>query len=177
MKVTNKGMDFLCRQLKIHTLLDIRHPKEIKQAGGRPSGLPRRVQWARIQMDPYFRIFTSEAAQQYAKGLRLLADPENLPLYIHCWGGADRTGTFVFMINSLLGVETESLIRDYEITSLSIWGARSRCGNRFREFMEALEKNTKGTELQERAEDYFRRAGIHDDEIAAVRRNFRSPEK
>lgn len=38
-------------------------------------------------------------------------------VYVHCQGGADRTGTFVFFIEGLLGVSDSDLCKDYEITS------------------------------------------------------------
>lgn len=49
----------------------------------------------------------------------VLADENNYPVYIHCNAGADRTGTVAFLINGLLGVSEEDLIRDYELTSFS----------------------------------------------------------
>lgn len=48
-----------------------------------------------------------------------LADETNYPVYIHCNYGADRTGTIVFLLNALLGVEYEDLVKDFELTSLS----------------------------------------------------------
>ena len=40
------------------------------------------------------------------------------PVYYHCAGGADRTGTFAFLIEGLLGVREVDLAKDYELTSL-----------------------------------------------------------
>lgn len=48
-----------------------------------------------------------------------LADESNYPMYIHCNYGADRTGTIIFLINGLLGVGYEDLVKDFELTSLS----------------------------------------------------------
>lgn len=55
-----------------------------------------------------------------------LADESHYPVYIHCNYGADRTGTVVFLLNALLGVSYEDLVRDFELTSLSASGHRWR---------------------------------------------------
>ena len=57
----------------------------------------------------------------------VLADESNYPVFIHCNAGADRTGTVAFLINGLLGVGEEDLIRDFELTSFSkVSGLRYR---------------------------------------------------
>ena len=58
-----------------------------------------------------------------------LADKENYPFYIHCSAGADRTGTLCALINGVLGVSEEDLIRDYELTSFSKQGNRWRAAS------------------------------------------------
>ena len=44
-------------------------------------------------------------------GIAAIADENRYPVYIHCTGGADRTGTLAFLINALLGVGEDDLIR------------------------------------------------------------------
>lgn len=41
------------------------------------------------------------------------------PVYFHCWGGADRTGTAGFLLGALLGMSYTDLIIDFELTSYS----------------------------------------------------------
>ena len=47
----------------------------------------------------------------------LLADKDNYPFYFHCNWGRDRTGTLAFLLNGLLGVSYDDLIRDWELTT------------------------------------------------------------
>ena len=55
----------------------------------------------------------------YKEIFSLLSDRNNYPFYIHCTAGADRTGTFFFLLNGLLGVSFEDLTRDFELTSFA----------------------------------------------------------
>ena len=57
--------------------------------------------------------------QVYQKAFGLLANQDNYPLYFHCIHGADRTGTFAFLIEGLLGVSLDDITKDYELTSLN----------------------------------------------------------
>ena len=55
----------------------------------------------------------------YRQVFEILADSNNYPVYLHCWGGADRTGTVAFLIRGLCGANLVELVTDYEITSFS----------------------------------------------------------
>ena len=66
-------------------------------------------------------------AQIYRKIFKLLAKPESYPFYFHCVHGADRTGTLAYLIEGMLGVGMDDLIRDFELTT-----ANSKSGIRTR---------------------------------------------
>lgn len=63
--------------------------------------------------------FDSFSIPNIKKAFGLLANQENYPIYFHCVSGADRTGTLAYLINGLLGVSYEDLIKDFELTSFS----------------------------------------------------------
>jgi protein-tyrosine phosphatase len=52
--------------------------------------------------------------------LRKAADPDNLPMVIHCTGGKDRTGVASALLLHICGVPRETIVRDYSLTNLSI---------------------------------------------------------
>ncbi len=77
----------------------------------------------------YHRTLTNDkdlVSANYKKIFELLSDKSNYPFYVHCSAGADRTGTFAFITNGLLGVSYEDLTRDFELTSFSASGKRWR---------------------------------------------------
>ena len=55
-----------------------------------------------------------------------LADEDSYPVYFHCNTGSDRTGTLAFLLEGLLGVSYEDIVKDYELSSYSLAGARYR---------------------------------------------------
>ena len=66
----------------------------------------------------------------YYKGMRdntsqikqvfdLIAQADQHPVYYHCYGGADRTGTVGFLLGAVLGMSYTDLVIDFELTSYS----------------------------------------------------------
>lgn len=114
---------------------------------------------------------SEEVRANFKKAFELAANADEKPIYCHCWGGADRTGTFCFLLGALLGMSYTDLIIEYEMTSF--------CGNirlhyrsfpeiswlRFKEFydyLEAYSKTLKTNSIQETVEELL----INDFDIA-----------
>ena len=97
----------------------------------------------------------------------MFADPENYPIYYHCWGGADRTGTYAFLLGSILGMSDEDLAMDYELTSLSVWGCRSQDGEGFRAVLDGIAPY--GRTAKERAENFLMEQGVTMEQIESIR--------
>ena len=93
-------------------------------------------------------------------------------MYMHCTGGADRTGTIVFLINALLGVEEKLLIQDYEFTSFSLYAMRnSKQGpyaKMFQEFLQTV-KSFDGAPLQEQTKNCLLSLGVTAEEIESMK--------
>lgn len=108
----------------IKTELDLRKESEI--GGITSSILGEDIKYVNIEATNYHSIFTGTHIDNFKKELELFADIKNYPIYFHCWGGADRTGTLAFFIEGLCGVNETDLAIDFELTSFSHFGLRHR---------------------------------------------------
>ena len=67
---------------------------------------------------------SNEQKEQYKSTFEAMADINNYPFYFHCSAGADRTGTFAYLLYGLLGVSYDDIRPEYELTSFSAIGVR-----------------------------------------------------
>ena len=163
---TEKGLRVIAEELGIRTDLDLRG----EVVGIRDSGVlePYGVDWKLIPLVPYDEILDESQFESYRRVFAILADPASYPLYFHCWGGADRAGTLAFMISAVLGVSLPDLILDYELTSLSVWGARTRNYEPFAKLVETLLRMGEGS-VNRGAEAFLMKAGISAQQIESIR--------
>ncbi len=61
----------------------------------------------------------SSAKNNLPKIFEFLANEDNYPVFFHCSVGADRTGTIAYILETLLGVDLDTVMVDYELTSFS----------------------------------------------------------
>ena len=133
--ITDKGIATFTQELGIKTEIDVRYGTD----GGKAVDMEG-VAYKQLGMWAYNSILP-DTCQPKVSGAGLfdartidgikgvfeaIANPDNLPVYIHCTAGADRTGTICYLINGVLGVEYEGLVQDFELTSFSEQGRRWR---------------------------------------------------
>jgi len=174
--ITDAGREKFLNVLGIKTDIDLRSPGE---EFVRTSESPAKTANYFIEAvrGGYGQAFSGIGKVCYASAFRRFADADNYPIYVHCQGGADRTGTVVFLINALCGVAQEDLIRDFEFTSFAKYGLRTRTdsgSNKFPTLLDRIMSSTYGNDtatMAERAEAYMKSIGITDTEIANIRAN------
>ena len=174
--VTEAGLRTMRETLKIQTDLDLRAASECPHPDVSALG----VRLVRVPLGAYLGAFT--ATNQYAQALRVFAVRGNYPIYFHCWGGADRTGTLAYLVEGLCGVSETDLAVDYELTSFArVFGLRRRTGTphpetgrpecAFPAFVARLKGYPGGT-MAEKISVYMERTlGLTKAEIAAIRTN------
>lgn len=93
-------------------------------------------------------------------------------IYMHCQGGCDRTGTLVFLLLGLLGVNESDLSKEYELSSFSSigWGRkRNSTSYDYSGMVEAL-KTYKGDTIADKFYDFATTGcGISADTIETFR--------
>lgn len=164
MQLSPRGTNALLHQLRVKTDLDLRAEAE------HPALEEKKLRWVHLPVSAYGDLAMPDQLQAYGDVFRALLKPEIYPVYIHCWGGADRTGCLCYLLGALLGMRPEHLLLDYELTSLSVWGDRSRDSAQFQRFMTALDLfSPPYLPPAIRAERYWHAAGITEAEMDAFR--------
>jgi protein-tyrosine phosphatase len=66
----------------------------------------------------YYSAILQEFGPELGEALRVCADPDNLPVLVHCASGKDRTGLVVALLLEVLGVERHHVVAEYGLTEL-----------------------------------------------------------
>ncbi len=123
--ITDTGKETV-KRLGLKTEIDIRSTWNDRQPPS-ISGLTYKFLNTQAQFDYIFKSnYADEVKNNYREIFTILSNKNNYPIYTHCSAGADRTGTYAFILNGLLGVSYEDLTRDFELTSFSNSGKRWR---------------------------------------------------
>lgn len=125
-KLENVTVDGLAtiKNLGWKTELDLRYKSQQFQTQG--TGMNYQFIEMPGQYDSVLKTNADVIKASYKKIFELLSDKNNYPFYAHCNAGADRTGTYAFIVMGVLGVSYEDLTRDFELTSFSSSGKRWR---------------------------------------------------
>ncbi len=154
------------------------------EAGGKPKS------WAAVDADYLFcpmtgtQISATESGNftnQLHRMFSRLGTPGALPAYFHCLIGTDRTGITGLLLLGMMGVEEETLYRDYLMSNFAnIGGSRSlEVPETFLRYMhrgncngDKYVYNTKdaqyGVSVASRCRQYLEMCGVTDTEIANI---------
>ncbi|MBO4219309.1 MAG: tyrosine-protein phosphatase [Clostridia bacterium] len=159
-----EGLRTLHDDLGIVLELDLRAPDE---AEGRNSSLiGDDVKYIRIESEAYSEFL--EWGFNIPKYFGILTDPSNYPMYIHCMIGADRTGTLVAVILSLIGLDPEQVMREYELSTVAFPNDhRTRDEIGWKEFAKTL--GVFGKNFTERIHNFVLANGVTEEQIEKLR--------
>jgi len=163
--VTEAGIFAMKNELGVRVDFDLRLAAS-NGVFGTNSPLGEGVRWVQHGISA-FRF----EADYYTETMREFINYDNYPLFMHCVGGADRTGTVALMLEGLCGVAEEDLSIDLELTSFSKFGYRYRYDNGTYVFASTMAKikQYKGDTLQKKFETIFRDVyGFSEAEISCV---------
>ncbi|MEV4010834.1 tyrosine-protein phosphatase [Nonomuraea angiospora] len=125
------------RELRVRTVIDLRHASEIEKGGRVPDAEGQNYhnlpiegrRWdittykeesgvARFFADRYLEV-TEDGVENLRTALETIARADNAPVVIHCAAGKDRTGVLAALVLSLVGVGEDDIVADYALTGLA----------------------------------------------------------
>lgn len=122
--LTLAEINYLRQRVNIGAELDLR---------GKDDALPHSilgpdVLYGIVRLHPYL-YGVKHRSEGYRSAFRFMLSAlrSGRNVYIHCAGGADRTGCFFFLVGAALGFSESDLCKDYELSSFSAYGIRKRC--------------------------------------------------
>ncbi len=160
-KLTEKGVDEMNDVLNIAFDMDLRFASD--GIGKSALGNDTKHQYYGIGM--YEMVFEDEWKPSIRNVFSDLARSENYPIYMHCTHGCDRTGTVCYILEAVLGLSEDDLIREYELSCLS---HSHITRDEILKVYNCLQK-FEGETIQDKAESYLLSIGVTEQEIASIR--------
>lgn len=158
-----EGVNTMLTQLGIKTEMDLRMPSE------NPYGLHMLgpgVEHIYYSAPVYVNIFNGEDNPEKIRAIFSdLADASKYPVYLHCTYGQDRTGTVCYLLGALLGMDAESLAKEYALSGLCYGGVETEMFDAFVLKVGSLPGGT----LSQKVESYLLSIGVTAEEIASIR--------
>lgn len=175
-KISENGKKVFTDMLKIKTEVELR--KECADVTKSSVSDDTTYKW--LPYRPYKEIFESEHRKGVCDIMDFLSDERNYPMYIHCLGGADRTGMIALFLRALAGENDDFIHLDYELTSLSTYaygfgevgndnGLRSRNHSYYQEMMTMLDVYAPGKTLHEKVKLFLFECGVTEECIERIK--------
>ena len=164
--IPKEELDAVQEEFKFKFDLDLRSPTIYNGSYTSRLDIPH----AFFDSPQYGQIFTTQYRNSLKNIFSALANSENYPMYFHCTWGTDRTGTIVFLLQGLLNMSEEDMVREYRLTSY--FNSSLVESNNMDVIISGLEPYA-GDTLQEKIESFLiYDIGVTEEEIASIRSIF-----
>ena len=165
--VTDEDIALITEALGIKTDLDLRGQSTTSPLGAKVNAIPVSIQW-------YSGIFPKEHNEAVRAAICEFANEANYPMVYHCAIGRDRTGTVTILILGLLGVDEETIIRDYLLSFQAVSGNDGTNSkvmvDQAKGFMKALSNYAdEGATFKEQVEGFLFHIGVTEEEMQSIR--------
>lgn len=175
-EITEEGKRTAKAIYGIKTDLDLRNFAE--GTAGQISPLGEEIRYVHINNSPYYLggetgIDVEKNKKILGSAIKLFADVEKYPIYVHCSLGRDRTAAVCMLLEGLLGVAKRDIMVDYETSFLSKMGSLD---GQTATYMEKMFSKTYDyvagyakDDFALACENYLLEAGLTADEITRIR--------
>lgn len=162
--ITGNGKIALAGGLGIVTELDLRTTED-HENGISFSILENGVKYVNCPMESGGNIILLNK-ERISELFRILADENNYPIVFHCSIGTDRTGMVAFLVEALMGVSEEDIIRDYLFSNFGdIGGVRTK--STIDSYISTV-SSAEGSTLKEKTYNYLLGIGVSKADIDSV---------
>lgn len=162
-KISSEGLNTMLSVLGIKTDIDLRVSTDNKYD---TDALGSGVKHIYYSAPMYSNIFNDATnREKIRKIFSDLADINNYPAYLHCTYGVDRTGTIAYLLEGLLGVDEETLLKEYLLSGLHHGDVSNEAMSDFIQNLNLLPGDT----TQEKIEGYLLSIGVTVEEIANIK--------
>ena len=165
-KITSNGIRGMLTGLGILTDMDLRSDELVYDPIS-PLGVS--VFHTVYDAPAYVNIFTDSGKESIGRIIADIADPSKYPIYIHCTHGLDRTGTVCWLIEGLLGLSDDDLLREYHLSNLyfpDVTGADLRA------MINQLDSEYEGANTTEKIKNYLSSCGVTPEQMESIRNIF-----
>lgn len=166
-EITDEGIKTMCRELGIKSEIDLRKTRDGETGAINSSPLGNRVTYYSFPMEWEGDTF-NENKQEILKVFELLSNPENYPVIFHCNIGTDRTGMIAYLLNALLGVSEEDLIRDYLFSNFADIGGLRNMNNLKKSVYYKSVHSAQGNSLSEKTYNCLLKFGVQRAQLDAI---------
>ncbi len=179
-RLTVEDLKYMTRTLGIRTDLDLRSKDETADLDESPLGPG--VTLVLRSSPAYKGIFNGGGRKTMAENVRVFCDKANYPIYFHCIGGADRTGSLAYVLLGTLGVPQHDIETDWESTFYpnipdDIYENGPDFFRRESYLTDGIAKyGDEGDTWQRRCELYLLDCGVTQEEIARLREILLEPQ-
>ena len=119
---------------------------------------------------------TGDYRTALVNSIRVFANADNYPIYVHCSLGRDRTGTLCMLISGLCGVSKSDIYLDYEMSFLSEIGSTNdnlttnkMVSQNFTDLYNGIQSYAPGDTFADACEAFMLSIGITQSEINSIR--------
>lgn len=165
--------DEMLKYLGFKTDIDLRNNWETSCMTNSPLGSG--VNWVHASFAAYGGIHNKGVQKKFKQIFKLMLEEENYPFIVHCYAGQDRTGTLTYVLLALLGVNDDDLSLDWEATGFWNRGNHFNHKGFYDNIPKSFIKHGKGATALERAENFVKKAGFTDEDIAKFRKLMLEP--